>query len=35
MLGVGHVAQNLVLEKIMLKNPKGKPGPNLQGHNVK
>jgi len=35
MLGVGHEAQNLSLEKIMLRNPKGKPGPNLQGYNVK
>jgi len=35
MLGVGHEAQNLILEKIMLRNSKGKPGPNLQGHSVK
>jgi hypothetical protein len=35
MLGVGHEAQNLILEKIMLRNPKGKPGSNLQGYNVK
>jgi hypothetical protein len=34
MLGVGHEAQNLILEKIMLRNPKGKPGPNFQGYNV-
>lgn len=35
MLGVGHEAQNLILEKIMLWSPKGKPGPTLQGHNIK
>jgi hypothetical protein len=35
MLRVGHEAQELILEKIMLRNPKGKPGPNLHGYNVK
>jgi len=35
MLGVRYEAQNLILEKIMLRSPKGKPGPNLQGQNIK
>jgi len=33
--GLGMRLKTLSWKKIMLRNPKGKPGPNLQGHNVK